>query len=185
MPAAVFFLQRWFAMPYYFHMKKLWYAVIVVAVIYLGWEFFRPRPGVMQSQTSTAGTIGTASVVDSVTGGSAAGDVAAPATVPAAVTYSATGFSPANITIKKGEAVMWTNISTGGMWVAADEHPGHAGYDGTDRKTHCAAGAPSSFDQCVASAAGSQWSFTFNKVGTWKYHNHVGESFGGTVTVTE
>lgn len=176
MPAAVFFLQRWFAMPYYFHMKKLWYAVIVVAVIYLGWEFFRPRPGVMQSQTSTAGTIGTASVVDSVTGGSAAGGVAAPATVPAAVTYSATGFSPANVTVKKGEAVMWTNISAGGMRVAASEGL-VAG--------NCAEGAPASFDQCTASAAGSQWSFTFNKAGTWKYHNAEKKEFGGTVTVTE
>ena len=165
-------------------MKKLWYVVIVVAVIYLGWEFFRPRPGEMQSQTSTASVMGSANALDSIVGG--AGDVvAAPETVPTAVIYSLGGFSPANVTVKKGAAVMWTNIASGEMWVAVNEHPAHAGYDGTSRKDHCAAGAPASFDQCVASAAGSQWSFTFNKVGTWKYHNHVGESFGGTVTVTE
>lgn len=159
-------------------MKKLWYVVIVVAVIYLGWEFFRPRPGEMQSQTSTA------SVIDAI-GGGAPQPSSAEETVPAAVTYSLTGFSPANVTVRKGEAVMWTNIAPSDMWVAVNEHPTHAGYDGTTRKDHCAAGAPASFDQCVATAAGSQWSFTFNKVGTWKYHNHVGESFGGTVTVTE
>ena len=50
------------------NMKKLWYVVIVVAVIYLGWEVFKPRPGEMQSQTSTAGAIGTANLVDSVMG---------------------------------------------------------------------------------------------------------------------
>ena len=167
-------------------MKKLWYVVIVVVVIYLGWEFFRPRAGEMQSQTSTAGQIGTASALDSVTGGAPADPAQKiEVTGPASVTYSLAGFSPANVTVKKGEAVMWTNISSGGMWVTGNEHPTHAGYDGTDRKTHCAAGSTASFDQCVASAAGSQWSFTFNKVGVWKYHNHVGESFGGTVTVTE
>ena len=165
-------------------MKKLWYAVVVVAVIYLGWEFFRSRAGEMQSQTRTAGAIGTANIIDSIAGGTA-GDASVPATIPAAITYSLTGFSPANITVKKGEAVMWTNISAGGMWVAVDEHPAHMGYDGTSRTAHCATEAPASFDQCVASAAGAQWSFTFNKTGTWKYHNHALESFGGTVTVME
>ena len=167
--------------------KKLLYAVIVVAVIYLGWEFFRPRP-VIQSQTGTAGAIGTASIIDSVTNdaGESAVDLAQPAiTGPASVTYSLAGFSPANVTVKKGEAVMWTNIASEKMWVAVNEHPGHAGYDGTSRKDHCVAGAPASFDQCVASDAGSQWSFTFNKAGTWKYHNHLNESFGGMVTVVE
>ena len=38
-------------------MKKFWYAVIIVAVIYLGWEFFRPRAGEMQSQTSTVSVV--------------------------------------------------------------------------------------------------------------------------------
>ena len=161
-------------------MKKLWYGVVVVAVIYLGWEFFRPRPQEMQSQTRTADAIGTANVLDAVTGA-----VSPDVTVPAAVTYSATGFAPANVTVKKGEAVMWTNISPEGMWVAVNEHPAHTGYDGTGRVTHCTEGAALSFDQCAASVAGGQWSFTFNKAGMWKYHNHENQSFGGTVTVTE
>lgn len=155
-------------------MKKLWYAVIVVAVIYLGWEFFRPRPGEMQSQTSTAGAIGTANLIDSVTGGTQ--PASAPATVPAAVTYSLAGFSPASVTVKKGTAVMWTNVSSGGMRVAATSGLA-AG--------NCAEGAPASFDQCVASVPGSQWSFAFNEIGTWKYHNTEKKEFGGTVTVTE
>lgn len=170
-------------------MKKFWYAVLVVVVIYLGWEFFRPRPGVMQSQTSTAGVMQGANALDSVTGG-AASPAAAPSVPvavvgPVSVTYSASGFSPKAVTVKKGEAVMWTNISPEGMWVAVDEHPAHAGYDGTDLKAHCATGAAASFDQCVASAAGSQWSFTFNKVGTWNYHNHANDKFVGTVTVIQ
>ncbi len=168
------------------NMKKFWYAVLAVAVIYLGWEFFRPRAGVMQSQTGTASVVGAANVLDSVTGGAPDAAPAGPAAAgPVSVTYSATGFSPKDVTVKKGEAVMWTNVSPEGMWVAVDEHPAHADYDGTTRTAHCAAGAPASFDQCAASAAGSQWSFTFNKAGTWKYHNHAKAEFEGTVTVTE
>ena len=155
-------------------MKKLWYAVIVVVVIYLGWEFFRPRAGEMQSQTSTA------SVIDAM--GGAPQSSSAEETVPATVTYSATGFAPANVTVKKGTAVMWTNLSGEGMWVTTDSE---MGYDGTTRAVHCATGAATSFDQCVASAAGSQWSFTFNKAGTWKYRNNENKSFVGTVVVTE
>ncbi len=157
-------------------MKKLWYVVIVVAVIYLGWEFFRPRPGEMQSQTSTA------SVIDAIGGAGAPQAQPAGESVPGAVTYSATGFAPANIAVKAGTAVMWTNLSGEGMWITADPE---TGYDGTARTAHCADGAPASFDQCLASAAGSQWSFTFNKAGTWKYRNSVNKAFGGTVTVTE
>ncbi len=158
-------------------MKKLWYVVIVLAIVYLGWEFFRPRAGEMQSVTSTA------SVIDTMGGGSGAPQIqSAGESLPAAVTYSATGFTPASIAVKKGTAVMWTNLSWEGMWITADPE---TAYDGTARAAHCAEGAPASFDQCMASAAGSQWSFTFNKVGTWKYSNGVNKAFGGTVTVTE
>lgn len=172
------------------NMKKLWYVVIVLAVIYFGWEFFRPRPATMQSQTRIVDTSGTASIVDSL--GNDANNSAAPAVVepavangPVSVTYSANGFSPKEVTVKKGEAVMWTNASNGGMQVASDNHPAHTGYNGTSRREHCAAGAASSFDECVSATAGAQWSFVFNKAGVWKYHNHANKIFGGTVTVTE
>ena len=174
-------------MSYYLHMKKLIYILVAVFVVYLGWEFFRPRP-MMQSQTGAAGAVGTASIIDSVTGdaGNNAVDSAQPAVIgPASVIYSLAGFSPANVTVKKGETVMWTNVSSEKMWVAINEHPGHAGYDGTDRKTHCTVGVAASFDQCAASDAGSQWSFVFNNAGVWKYHNHINEVFGGTITVIE
>lgn len=157
-------------------MKKLAYVLVAILVVYLGWEFFRPRPGEMRSVT------GTASVID-VVGGAPVN--VAPAEGPVSVTYSADGFSPKNVTVKKGTAVMWTNVSAGGLEVASGSHPAHADYDGTSRAAHCAEGAPASFDQCAAGAPGSQWSFTFNKAGTWNYHNEANPAFTGTVTVTE
>lgn len=163
-------------------MKKIIFVVIAIAVVYLGWEFFRSRAPQIQSQTRT---VGVASIVDSLGGGANDSAPSAVASVPVFVTYAAAGFSPKEVTVKKGEAVIWTNVSDGGMQVASDSHPTHTGYDGTARKEHCATGAPLSFDECVTASAGGQWSFTFNKAGTWKYHNHANPLFGGTVTVTE
>jgi plastocyanin len=181
---ADFFIAKTQCLIYDDGMKKLWYAIFVIAIIYLGWEFFRPRPGQMYSVTSGPGSINTASVIETVGGGAEV--VPMPATGgSAAVAYSANGFAPKNISVKKGDAVMWTALAPAGMWIASDMHPTHADYDGTDMKAHCAAGALASFDQCAASAVGSQWSFTFNKVGTWRYHDHINPAFGGTVTVTE
>lgn len=104
----------------------------------------------------------------------------APKTV--AITYGPDGFSPAEVTVKKGDTVTWTNQGGGGMWVASAPHPGHTGYDGTDRATHCAAGYAGAkpFDQC---AIGSSFSFTFDKAGTWPYHNHSNAGKFGKVVV--
>jgi plastocyanin len=70
------------------------------------------------------------------------------------------------------------------MWVASDEHPTHTEYDGTSRTTHCAAGytGPKPFDECVP---GTSYSFTFDKAGTYEYHDHLSASHTGKITVTE
>jgi plastocyanin len=98
----------------------------------------------------------------------------------AAVTLTANGFSPKTVTIKKGGTVTWKNESAGNMWVASANHPTHTVYDGTTLQQHCANGAPGSFDEC---GAGSTFSFTFNKTGSWNYHNHSNTSDFGTVIV--
>ena len=68
------------------------------------------------------------------------------------------------------------------LWVASNPHPTHEGYDGTTRDQHCAAGyaGPTPFDQC---ATGTTYTFTFNQIGTWGYHNHGNHSDTGTVIV--
>ncbi len=99
------------------------------------------------------------------------------------VTYNGSSFSPAEVTIKKGDKVTFTSTA-GNMWVASGPHPEHTGYDTSSRAAHCAAGyggvAP--FDQCVA---GTSYTFTFGKVGTWPYHNHIKLGAFGKVIVTE
>jgi plastocyanin len=85
------------------------------------------------------------------------------------VTYTETGFSPADITIKVGETVVFKNNSTRAFWPASNDHPSHTIYP--------------EFDPKKTVAAGASWSFTFTKVGSWKYHDHRAANLGGTITV--
>ena len=56
--------------------------------------------------------------------------------------------------------------------VASDEHPTHLLYP--------------EFDQYKTAERGKDiFRFTFEKVGTWNYHDHLNATMGGTVVVTE
>ncbi len=105
----------------------------------------------------------------------------APKTV--AVAYGSNGFSPAEVTVKVGDTVTWTNQSGNNLWIASATHPTHIVYSGTTLAQHCGDVADVSFDQCKN---GDTYSFTFKKAGTWAYHNHSGSSqFGKVIVVVE
>lgn len=88
------------------------------------------------------------------------------------VDYTDSGFSPASVTVKKGTTVQFMNKSSSTMSVASNPHPTHTDYPG--------------FDQGKSSQKGqSEYDFTFEKTGTWGYHNHLNPSDTGTVIVTE
>ena len=87
------------------------------------------------------------------------------------VNYTANGFEPNSITIKAGETVTWTNKDTDDMWVASNPHPTHTDYPG--------------FDALKNIPPNGTYSFTFTKVGTWGYHNHLNPSQKGEVVVTK
>ncbi len=102
------------------------------------------------------------------------------------VTYTNSGFSPSTFTIKLGTTVHFVNNSSHGMWVAVGNHPTHTTYDGTTQQQHCSNGVNTngSFDECTAVSPGLVYSFTFNRTGTFTFHNHIQASDGGTVTIT-
>ena len=101
----------------------------------------------------------------------------------ATVTYTAAGgFSPSAVTIKKGGIVTWVNKDTGAMWVASANHPTHTVYSGTTLQQHCDTQSNDSFDQCEN---GTTYSFQFDKLGKWNYHNHSNASKFASVTVVE
>ena len=121
-------------------------------------------------------------MVGNATGNSAGAEVktTSSATTVEVVYTDTDGFTPDKVSINTGDTVKFTNKSTDRMWVGSDEHPTHMEYDGTNLKSHCAAGATASFDQC---AAETEYSFTFTKAGSFDYHNHARASMRGTVTV--
>ncbi len=117
--------------------------------------------------------------------------VTTPQTAPAisakiwTVEYKDNKFVPLELKIKKGDTVTWINKSSTPTWPASDFHPTHTAYDGTSLKEHCTNKNSTTFDSCGGVKAGASWSFTFNKVGSWEYHDHLNPSVGGVVEVTE
>lgn len=93
------------------------------------------------------------------------------------------GYSPSTLTITKGATVTFKNESAGSMWTASAMHPAHTEYSGTSLSEHCPGVANTSFDACRGYAPGESWSFTFQKVGTWGYHNHLNPSQWGKIIV--
>jgi len=96
------------------------------------------------------------------------------------VFYSDEGFSPKNVTIRQGRKVVFVNKGSLDMWVGSAMHPTHEVYDGTSLNDHCPNEDSSAFDQCEV---GLEYSFTFDQVGEWGYHNHSHASHFGKVIV--
>lgn len=81
------------------------------------------------------------------------------------------GFEPQTLTIQKNETVLFMNEGTRAMYPAAGPHPSHSDYPEFDPKQDI--------------PPGQLWNFTFDKSGTWNYHDHNDETLTGTIIVTE
>ena len=174
-------------------MSKVFIIIVVIAIIIGGFFIFRGEaPVAEENQEISTDTVSpkldgapiddTSAKMETGTIGETAGNPEETAKT-LVVTYTNNGFSPKTITIKKGDSVTFINQSSGGMWVASDAHPSHTAYSGTSRADHCPDESNTSFDECKSVSAGESWSFTFDKVGSWNYHNHVNPSNIGTVVV--
>jgi len=154
--------------------------IIIIILIILGgaWWYYSMQPAPATNQTATP----TETVTQTETASTTETSTTSTAPMTATVHLTASGFSPAQVTVANGGTVTFINDTTGGMWVASDEHPTPTDYDGTSRTTHCAAGytGPTPFDQC---GNGKTYSFTFTKVGSFTFHNHLRASETGSVTV--
>ena len=89
------------------------------------------------------------------------------------VTYTDEGFSPQRIEVAKGSTVNFVNKSSMPIWVASDPHPEHTDYPEFD--------TPRVLGRMPQ--MGEDFSFTFEKVGTWKYHSHTASGDGTEVGV--
>lgn len=88
-------------------------------------------------------------------------------------TVSMTGdaFGPTPLEIKKGDVVVFKNDGTTLVWPASAPHPQHTNYP--------------EFDAEPGVEPGTSWSFQFDKVGTWNYHDHLKPTYFGRIVVTE
>ncbi len=87
------------------------------------------------------------------------------------VDYNDDGFTPKDITIKVNSMVTWVNKSSKLMWVASAVHPTHQELPG--------------FDALVGFEKDESYSYTFTKLGKWRYHDHLTPTMFGSVTVEE
>jgi plastocyanin len=89
------------------------------------------------------------------------------------------GFAPATLAVKVGTVVTFKNLSSSDVWPASGPHPKHTGYP---TKGGC---FDSAFDACRGLKRDQSWSFKFDVVGSWPYHDHLNPSNKGTVKVTQ
>lgn len=93
------------------------------------------------------------------------------------IIYTDKGFSPTTLTVKNGASVVFQNNSQGSMWVASAFHPTHTAYPTTGG---CIG---STFDSCAGITGSNSWTFQFDNIGSWKYHNHLNPGKFGTIIV--
>lgn len=80
-------------------------------------------------------------------------------------------FEPENLNIQKCTKVIFKNQDKVRRWPASNLHPTHGIYPEFDPKQ------PIEPDK--------EWSFVFDKAGSWKYHDHLLPSIRGIVNVSE
>jgi len=109
--------------------------------------------------------------------------VSTPAVSNATVTITENGYEPKTVTVLKGGTVTWTNNTDLPNWPATAMHPTHEKYPGSSITKCGTAEQGTIFDACRGLKKGESFSFTFNNVGEWGYHDHVNAKMFGKVIV--
>lgn len=87
------------------------------------------------------------------------------------VTLEENGFTPEELTIRKGDTVIFKTTRNTPFWPASNLHPTHEIYPAFD--------ARSPIDPRAS------WSFQFDKVGSWRFHDHLHANYTGVITVSD
>jgi len=168
-------------------MKNIIVAIFIIIVGFaIGWYIVRPKApsqlGILQKgtpNTSPAPEKGTYNPVEvPVSGkpadtGEAKGGIRTSGGVVSEtlVSYTDDGFHEPVVYIKLGSTVLFQNNSSRDLWIASAPHPTHTAYP--------------EFDQKKSVGRGGSYTFTFTKVGAWKYHNHMMPDQTGIIVVQQ
>lgn len=87
------------------------------------------------------------------------------------IVYNGKAYSPSSLDIKMGDVVFFKNESSGNFWPASASHPTHNDYP--------------EFDALKPIASGQTYEFKFEKIGDWKFHDHLNPSAFGVIRVTK
>lgn len=87
----------------------------------------------------------------------------------ASVVLTERGFQPNEIRVRRGSMVTFSSTEDNKYWPASDSHPAHGIYP--------------EFDPERPLEPGESWNFTFEKEGSWGFHDHLRSYFIGTVHV--
>jgi plastocyanin len=141
--------------------------VVLAAGVLIGWIYFKGKTvspvtinqAMQGTPTPSGSNLGAPGTVSGVSGnGLEKGGVAA----RTVVTFTDKGFSPSPVTVKSGTTVTFVNESTGPMWVES-----------------------SVFNENTSVANGGTYEYTFGKVGTWTYDNHLNPAVKGKIVVIQ
>lgn len=99
------------------------------------------------------------------------------------VSMTPAGFSPNTLEISVGDSVQFINQGSGRHRPATDIHPSHSVYPGSSIGKCGTTDADKIFDACEPLERGESYTFTFNEVGTWRYHDHLNPGMRGTMLV--
>jgi plastocyanin len=149
-------------------MNKTLIIVIAIVIIAGGAYFFMPKnsispttPPPPSGETVTPPPSGTSEVLPP-----------SPSTSQEIVIMmNNSAYAPDKVTIKKGDTVKFVNAASEDRWPASNIHPTHQIYP--------------EFDPKRPVGPGQSWSFTFDKVGAWRCHDHLDPSISCTITVEE
>ena len=170
--------------------KKLLVTIVVVVLVGVGWFLFQnnyangPTMGDDTENVDGANADDNADVTNDVpaddgTGGT---DGTTDTTTPV-ITYTDSGFSPAELVVDAGTAVTFLNSSSRDFWPASAVHPTHKSYPGSGIEKCGTDEEDTIFDACGAVHPGESYVFTFDEVGSWNYHDHLNASKFGKVVV--
>jgi len=157
--------------------------VFLVLIVVVGLAVFRgggPAPAV-GSSSGSGNSAGDNLVVEDNSDIAGVSDSGVESGKVVAITSS--GFSPNVLTINEGETVTFVNQVSRRSWPASAVHPTHTIYPGSGIGKCGGAEAGSIFDACRGLGEGESYSFTFNEVGRWGYHDHLRSSLTGTIVV--
>ncbi len=143
-------------------MKWLGIAVVIVVILVGGYFLFAKSSTAPITPSTQTQAQPTAAPSEAMTGPTTA------MTNENSVTLTADGFTPATLTIKVGTKVTWKNTSGAPATVNSDPHPTHTDYPPLNLSKF---------------ADGETLSLTFDKAGTYGYHNHFNPSQTGKIIV--